>query len=275
MTARGHGSLLAFFALAFAIMWPCFIAVALAVPVTIPLGGALVVFGAWAPAMAAVFLTHRSEGRAGVRELLRRVVQADVGLRWYGFAVGYMLAIQLASALIHRLVFGAWPRLGDTPPFLIPFAIALSTPVQAGEEIGWRGYALPRLAARFGWAPASLLLGVVWGFWHLPQFFIRDGGGYGHSVFVFTLMTMAISVALAYLYVRTRGSLLLCMVMHAAINNSLNFAPSTTERASSAGVFGFTASPLTWITTAQSRAVALFCLLRMPNSRGDGTVPAR
>jgi membrane protease YdiL (CAAX protease family) len=70
-----------------------------------------------------------------------------VGARWYLFAVSYMAAIKLTVAFAHRIVTGSWPRFGDVPFGIIMVAIIISTPFQAGEEIGWRGYALPRLAA--------------------------------------------------------------------------------------------------------------------------------
>jgi membrane protease YdiL (CAAX protease family) len=64
---------------------------------------------------------------------------------------------------------------------VIAIATLLSTPVQAGEEIGWRGYALPALATRFGLGPVSILVGLAWGIWHLPFFFL-PGAAFGNSI---------------------------------------------------------------------------------------------
>jgi membrane protease YdiL (CAAX protease family) len=97
---------------------------------------------------------------------------------------------------------------------------------QAGEEIGWRGYALPRLAAPFGLARASIMLGMIWACWHLPLFFLPQADTYGQSFPVYLLQVTALSVAIAWLYWRTNGSPLLTMLMHAAINNTKDIVPS-------------------------------------------------
>jgi len=157
-------SLLIFFALAYALMWTCFITVAVAhIPARTLRGQFLLLLGAIAPSLAALFLVARDEGGAGVATLLRGVIQWRVAARWYVFAATYTVVIKLAVAVLHRVSTGAWPRFGTEPWYLIPLAIVVSTPFQAGEEIGWRGYAVPRLAARFGLARASILLGVIWG----------------------------------------------------------------------------------------------------------------
>src|SRR2546430_4532244 len=80
-------------------------------------------------------------------------------------------AIKLTAALVQRVATGAWPRLGSEAWYLIPVAVAFSTPFQAGEEIGWRRYAPPRPAARFGPARARNLLGVILACSHPPPVF--------------------------------------------------------------------------------------------------------
>ncbi len=247
MKPWGWGPLVRFFVLTYALMWVCFITVVVTgIPIYAPLGGALVLLGTFAPSLMAVWLTARTEGDRGVRALLGGVFKWRVPARWYVFALAYIPAIKLTAALIHRLVTGEWPRFGDDPWYFILGAIAVSTPFQAGEEIGWRGYALPRLAARFGLARASVLLGLIWAFWHLPQFFIPEADTYGQSFFVFVLQVTALSVAMAWLYARTNGGLLLVMLLHAAVNNAKDIVPSALPGASDP--FALSASLVAWLT---------------------------
>jgi len=254
--------LVTFFVLTYALMWACFIAVAVAeIPTYAPLGGVLVLLGTFAPSLAALWITARTEGEGGVRALLGGVIKWRVSARWYLFALAYIPVIKLTAALIHRLATGEWPRFGDEPWYLILPAIAVSTPVQAGEEIGWRGYALPRLTARFGLARASIVLGLVWGCWHLPQFFIPEADTYGQSFFVYVSQVTALSVAMAWLYARTNGSVLLVMLLHAAVNNAKDIVPSALPGASS--TFGLSASLVAWLTVTLLWICAAYFLTTM------------
>jgi membrane protease YdiL (CAAX protease family) len=268
-------ALVRFFLLTYAVMWTCFISVAAAgIPARSPLGAVLLLLGAFAPSLAALWLTARAEGDAGVRTLLGHVVQWRVATRWYLFAVGYIPAIKLTAAFVQRMATGAWPHWGNEPWYVIPLAIAVSTPVQAGEEIGWRGYALPRLAARFGLARASILLGLIWACWHLPQFFIREADTYGQSFFVYALQVTALSVAMAWLYARTNGSLLLVMLLHSAVNNSKDIVPSAVPEGGATHIFGLSASLVAWLTATLLWIGAAYFLARMPpwDPRGDTRV---
>lgn len=190
--------------------------------------------GTFAPAIVALALASadRAPGETGAMGLVRRIGRWRVGARWYVFAFGYMAVIKLVVALIVRAITGAWPRFGETNALLMAVAIVFSAWAQAGEEIGWRGFALPRLSRRFGLIGASLILGVIWSVWHLPLFFIRAGDTYGQSFPLFMAQVTAMSVALAWLYWRTHGSLLLVMILHAAINNTKDIVPSVVAGAS-------------------------------------------
>ena len=265
MKRTAAGSLVHFFVLTYALMWAFFIPVAVArIPVHAPSGAVLLLLGAFAPSLVAVWLTARCEGRAGVRALLGRVFQWKVAARWYVFAAGYIAAIKLAVALVHRIATGAWPRFGDEPWYLIVAAIAFWTPFQAGEEIGWRGYALPRMAARFGFGGASILLGLIWAFWHLPQFFIP---GYGQSFPLYVVQVTAVSVAFTWLYANTGGSLLPVMLLHSAHNNAKDIVPSAIPGATNPFALNVSAGALLTVTLLW--ICASYFLATMPR-RGPG-----
>jgi uncharacterized protein len=258
-----RGSLLAFFTLTYGVMWSFYVPVAaFGIPAHSPLGLLLLTLGAFAPSLVAVALTARGGGADAVRALVAPVLHWRVGARWYVFAAGYIVTIKLAVAVLHRSVADAWPRFGSEPWYLIPIAVAFATPFQAGEEIGWRGYALPRMARRLGLGPASLLLGLIWAGWHVPQFFIPQADTYQQSFIVYALQVTALSVAMAWLYARTGGSLLLVMLLHSAINNSKDIVPSASPDAHS--MFGVTASLTAWLTVALLWICATYFLARMP-----------
>lgn len=268
-------SILAFFGITFAASWG-FWALAASVgrvgtsgePAQIALATVLLLLGTFTPALVAITLTTLREGRGATERLLARIVRWDVGARWYVFAIALMPVVKLSAALVHRIALGAWPRFGAEPWRPMAAAILVSTWVQAGEEIGWRGYALPRLAQRFGLGPASLVLGVLWACWHLPLFFVAAGDTAGQSFPLYLMQVTALSVVLAWLYWRSGGSLLLVMLLHAAVNNTKDIVPSRVAGATDPWTLG--ASPIGWITVVLLWIVAVWCLARM---RG-ATLPA-
>ena len=144
---------------------------------------ALFLLGTFSPGLCAMWLTFRAEGKAGVSAMLSRLFQWHSGVRWYVFALGFTASIKLTAAVVHRVAMGSWPRFGEDAWYLLLAATIFSTISlgQAGEEIGWRGYALPRMAERIGLPRASLLLGGIWAVWHLPLFFIAGTTTTGQS----------------------------------------------------------------------------------------------
>lgn len=250
-----------FFALTYALTWVCFITVA-ARPMPPLLGQTLALAGASAPALAAIALTAHHDGAPGVRVLLRPAVRWRVPVFYYIFALFFIAVVKLIVAVLIRLSTAAWPAFGNHPLPLMLVATLISTPFQAGEEIGWRGLALPQLARHFGLAPASLVLGVIWACWHLPQFYIRQADTWRQSFPMYFLQVVAISVAMAWLWARTHQSLLLPMLFHAANNNFKDIVPSALPQP--LGVFTFHASLVGWLTVAFLWAAAAVFLATMP-----------
>jgi membrane protease YdiL (CAAX protease family) len=277
---RERRALLKFFFITFAITWPCFSAVAAfsagAAPNLAILRGPILFLGIFAPSIVALLLTARARGTDGVIALLRRLVQADVGVRWYLFAIGYMVSVKLIVALVHRVFLGAWPRFGGESWYVMLAATIGSAIIggQSGEEIGWRGFALPRVASRIGYGAGSIVLGIIWALWHLPLFFVREADTHGQSFFLYTLQVTAISVAIAWLYQRTNGSLLLTMLMHSAINQTKDIVPSHLDGATNS--FTLNASVVGWLTVSVLWLGAGYFLFRMRRSaqgRGHAIEP--
>lgn len=273
------GAIVRFFALTYAVSWPCFTGFASLsgdAPPADPARAAarflLLYLGIFAPALVALGLTAREGGGAAVRALLRRLLDGAVGARWYLFAAGYMAAIKLATALLHRVATGEWPRMGAEAWYVLVAATVFSTVtfVQTGEELGWRGYALPRLAARLGLGPASVVLGLLWACWHLPLFFAPGTDKYHQSFPGYALSVTALSVAMAWLYGHTRGSLLLAMLMHSAVNQSVGIVSSAVPGATNP--LALNLPPAAWITIALLWICGGYFLVRMPDAPAAGSV---
>jgi membrane protease YdiL (CAAX protease family) len=262
---------LVFLGVTFAITWIAWFSADALSPGAAVTGASSVVFylGVFAPGIVALAMTWQAEGRAAAGALLGRLFRWQVGLRWYAFALGYMAAVKLAAAMLHRLVAGEWPRFGEQPVILMFLAAVFSTVTlgQAGEELGWRGYALPRLAARFGLGLASVLLGVIWAVWHLPLFFIGGTDTTDQSFLIYLLQVTALSVAIAWVYHNTGGSLLLTMLLHAAINNTKDIVPSAP--ATPPGVWSLNGSLVSWLTVGVLWLGAAYFLASMARSQSS------
>jgi membrane protease YdiL (CAAX protease family) len=232
----------AFFTLAYGISW----LMLLALYGLLRLPAALVILlQTLGPTLAALVTLSAQEGSAGRRRLLGRIRIWRVSRRWYLFALVVIPVICLATALV---LPGAFVGLGgqSVVKLVIEFLAVVVVGFLSGplfEEPGWRGFALPRLQVQMGALRGTLLLGVLWAAWHLPQFLVpewadENGGLSPTLVITFLLMVVAIAPIMTWLYNSTRGSLLLVMLAHSAINAALSvFVVSAS--ALDVGVLGF------------------------------------
>jgi uncharacterized protein len=259
--------LLLFFLLTFLISWLFFIAGGLlsdagnSSPQPSIIAQVFFLTGAISPGVVAIILTAKKDGTEGVKLLIGRIFRTQVSFRWYLFAIGYMAIIKLTAAVIFRLNDGHWPEFGTTPWYVMLAAIAVSMWVQAGEEIGWRGYALPLMTRKFGLAGSSVILGIIWAFWHIPLFYIQASDTFNQSFPLYLMQVTALSVAMAWLFWKTNGSLLLVMILHASINNTKDTVPSALKDATNS--MSLNASSIAWITLALLWIFAFYFLYRM------------
>ena len=222
--------LISFFVLAIGLTWIFMITDALGsqgiLPFRLPLPLMLVM--GYMPTLAAVIVAGITEGKEAVRALFRKLLIARVGLRWYLVAIFGLPVIYVATLVIYNGFSGlpAAPILSTHMPALPPLQLALSIVpmflvigIVNGEELAWRGFALPRLQSRYNALTSSLILGAIWTLFHLPLFFTKTGSSQADESFVgFLFSTVAITILYTWIYNNTRGSVLLAYLFHASAN---------------------------------------------------------
>lgn len=221
--------LLAYFVIAFAGTWAFFLPFVLSrnvnglgiLPFTIPdiaLFVAFILASFAGPALASLAVTAVTSGRTGVGVLLRRCVQWRVGIGWYLVAIfglllvylvgyGVFLGVNLPLALLAQ-----WTLLFTV---FLPQAVFAIVTASFAEELGWRGFALPRLQQRYGPVLGTVILGTLHGLWHLPAFFTRLLGPFSlpnYAGFLFT--AIAATFVFTWIFNHTRGSVLLAALTH-------------------------------------------------------------
>jgi CAAX protease family protein len=201
--------LIVFFVLAYALSWWAWVLYAFdAFPNPV---------ASFGPFLAALLVLALTEGRPGVVGLLRRMVRWRVGVGWYVVAILVPAGITGLATLLN-VGLGAEPpsgaALGRWTSIVGTLAFVLVVPGVGGawEEPGWRGYAVPRLQARWSALASALVLGVLVAGWHLPLMVT----GQVHYADVVSIMGAA--VVINWLFNHVRGSVLLIMLLHATNN---------------------------------------------------------
>jgi uncharacterized protein len=165
-----------------------------------------------------ICLTAYYDGKPGWKRLIERLTPWNTHAGWYlivigGYAALITAAIALAEHFHHPVTLPGWRQL-----LYLPMVKLVIDPGPVGEEFGWRGFALPRMIRIRGPIVATLILGVLHTFWHLPLFFI-EGTFQSHLSFpVFGVGVLALAVIDTWLYLHTRANLLLAILAHFMAN---------------------------------------------------------
>lgn len=227
-----------FFVLCFGLTWGYFWLVW--APLKLP--ASLIPLGGFGPAIAAFVVLAITSGKPGVVRLLRSMVQWRAGLKWYLFI---LLAIPILNLLAFLIIPGNFSDLVAPGPrlvrvYLTEIAFSLTIGIAPlWEEVGWRGFALPGMQRLHGPVVGTIILGLLWGVWHLPFFFGPLGQAGPNATFIsatvalveFSIGLTGVSVLMTWVLNNCRGSTLLAILFHAAFDSSglalITLFPST------------------------------------------------
>jgi CAAX protease family protein len=199
------------------------------------LPGVLKYVSASAPTVVAFVILAITSGKPGVLRLLRRYVRWRVGVQWYLVAIiGIALLIFLAFAVVPgALAHFVAPGWSLVPSWVSAFVVVLLLPPTGPllEEGGWRGFALPRLQRLQGPLVGTLILGALWGLWHLPLFFGPIASSNPNASFVsvcmafglFIIGQIGLSIIITWILNNCRGSVLMAILAHASQNTAIPF----------------------------------------------------
>jgi uncharacterized protein len=247
MTLLRRHPLVVFFVLALGATWATWVPRAAGSSM-----GALGVLSTWTVAIVAVLTAVVTGGGRALSELAARLVTWRVGWRWYLLVLLGPALFSLTTAGVFVVLGGTWS--GAVPDFLagnlglLPLFILIAAFTDGlGEELGWRGFALPRLLLRHAPWGASLLLGLLWATWHLPLLWTQGRALYGQPFWLLLLDLEARAIIFTWVFLRTRGSVLVAVLLHATTNV---FGVSPAVSATDGLALPLLAAGLEWVLAA-------------------------
>ena len=217
--------LVAFFIITFLINWGLWVLLVFSPQFRLLTGAVgpdspLLYVGGYAPTIAAVFLVSWIYGPRGLKSFLARLLRWNVGIWWYVGLIVLFVGLDLFVRLVSILSGGYVPPLGYSPALAAPLALLtlFTTTGPLGEELGWRGLALPMMQQRYSPLVAGLILGCIWGAWHIPAFLFS---GNPQSINAFPLYFVYLvcgAILMTVIYNATGGSLPLMIIVHWLLN---------------------------------------------------------
>jgi membrane protease YdiL (CAAX protease family) len=249
--------LISFFVMAIVLSW---IAVApLLLSPTLPKEPFMILGALAGPTLSAVIVIAVIEGKAGLGTFFKRYIQWRAGIVWWLIVLfGILIALNVVATFIlgPSILTEFFKNFGLILPTYLIALIAGVILGPLGEEPGWRGFALPRLQARYGPIVGSLILGVLWALWHAPGYL---GGWMESAVPALLVYCIGFSILATWVYNNTRGSILLMILLHSSSNAAISVGARVLPTNLSAGMHAFVFSG--WIPAIVGGIVAILILI--------------
>jgi membrane protease YdiL (CAAX protease family) len=189
----------------------------------------ILILSPFGPTISAFFMTFLTEGKTGIKQFWSRFWNRDLSKEW----LIILILLQPTYFLVLRILSQTFGISQPTPVWisnpLIIIPPVLTSILNGGlsEEFGWRGYALPRLQARFSAFSASLILGIIEGLWHYPLIVWPADIRYGMSIFVLILWQTIATYFRTWIFNSTNGSILAAVLFHAVQNSAGLIVPAS------------------------------------------------
>jgi CAAX amino terminal protease family. len=243
-----------FFLLAYLFTWSNWLPQALTSRgiASIQVPGFVTLLAGYGPALAAIIVASLAYGRQGLRDLFGRLLKWRVGIQWYVIALSLPAVVTVLAILLNKWTGGTTPDFSaagfpfgpvETPlwqKLLILFLVFTLGFDGLGEEVGWRGFALPKLLENRPPLIASLMLGAFWAVWHFPYALTKGTFLSEVPLHWFFINLLAVSIIYTWIFLNTRGSLLLALLFHAAGNITSNLLPILPPAATDLRIYYFT-----------------------------------
>lgn len=210
-----------------------------------PIGTFLFYFGGGAPSVTALFIVFLTYTKEEKRDYFRRCFSFRyMGLKWLVFIIIFFALISLLGLIISTKLLGLEMPGMDflyaiirNPVYILPILLISLISGPLNEEFGWRGYSLDKLFARFGFAGATLILGFLWGIWHLPWYFTPGQAQYDllqtspMDAILYIPSIMMLNFVVSFVYVKAKRSILAGALTHMFGNllNSQLLSPYSVE----------------------------------------------
>ena len=215
------------------------------------------------PFISAIIVTLIYRRKSGIKELFKKVILWRVPIKWYIWTLILPIIPQWIGLFL-------WGQLTKTEIILPSFSnylsswfqIALiSTVYYVSEELGWRGFMLPRLLSMDKWIKSSLILGIIWSIWHYPLWFISNWATSGSlqvavlMVTASTILILPLSIMMTWIFKNTKGSILLAMLFHGSSQ------ANRTQMYSATGDLSLSGPSFIFVEAATLAAMALLLII--------------
>jgi membrane protease YdiL (CAAX protease family) len=273
-----------YFFLAYAISWILWVPIVLYIRNVLPAGedpGLLMLpmlLGLYSPTIAATIVTGVEEGKPGIKKLWSKFLVWRVGARWWLTAFLLAPVAVLAAMGIYCLQGGSLGQVDFSQWYIVLLGPVIALPGFGGEELGWRGYALPKLQKKYNALWSSVILGVLWTFWHTPAFWASTGTAISGqpvtllSVGWYLVFVIGISILMTFVFNNSKGSVLVAVLFHGMMTGP-NIFPLFPEFSSDAvnQITKLIAIPV-WVIAIL--IVALFGAARLSRQPDQSQIPS-